>query len=64
LPLPSGNAGTMQAITLGLNRTVNPNLRVRPELRWDWYHGAGPSPFDDLTRNGQLTAAIDVICVF
>ena len=39
LPLPSGDVGTVQAISLGLNWTPNPNFRLRPELRWDWYGG-------------------------
>ena len=41
LPLPSGDAGTVQAITAGLNYTYNANFRVRPELRWDWTGGKG-----------------------
>ena len=64
LPLPSGDAGTVQAITLGLNYTYNANLRVRPELRWDWYGGSGPALFDDLTKNSQFTAAVDAIVQF
>ena len=64
LPLPSGDAGTVQAITAGLNYTYNANLRVRPEVRWDWYGGSGPPLFDDLTKNSQFTAAVDVILQF
>ena len=64
LPLPSGDAGTVQAITLGLNWTPNPNFRLRPELRWDWYGGSGPRLFDDRTKNSQFTVACDGIIQF
>jgi hypothetical protein len=64
LPLPSGNAGTVQAITAGVNWTPNPNFRLRPELRWDWYGGSGLPLFDDRTQNRQFTAAVDGIIQF
>ncbi|MGA2061704.1 MAG: outer membrane beta-barrel protein [Thermoguttaceae bacterium] len=64
LPLPSGDAGTVQAITAGLNWTPNPNFRLRPELRWDWYGGSGPHLFDDMTKNGQFAIACDGIIQF
>jgi hypothetical protein len=64
LPLPSGNAGTVQAISAGLNYTYNANLRLRPEVRWDWYGGEGLPLFDDRTQNRQFTAALDMILLF
>jgi hypothetical protein len=64
LPLPSGDAGTVQAITAGLNYTYNANLRIRPEIRWDWYGGSGPKLFDDNTKNSQFTASVDAILQF
>jgi hypothetical protein len=64
LPLPSGDAGVVQAITLGMNYTCSPNLRLRPEVRWDWYSGSGPKLFDDETKNSQFTVAIDAILQF
>jgi hypothetical protein len=64
LPLPSGNAGTVQAITAGLNYTPNNNLRIRPELRWDWYQGQGQPLFNDRSANRQFTAAVDMIVQF
>ena len=64
LPLPSGSAGTVQAITAGLNYTPNPNIRVRPELRWDWFEGTGTPLFDDKTKNGQFTGAVDFVVIF
>ena len=64
LPMPSGDAGTVQAITAGLNYTYNANLRVRPEVRWDWYGGSGTPLFDDNTKNSQFTVAVDAILQF
>jgi hypothetical protein len=61
LPLPSGNAGAVQAISAGVNWTPNANFRLRPELRWDWYNGQGLPLFDDRTKNSQFTAAVDAI---
>lgn len=64
LPMPSGSAGTVQAMSAGLNYTPHANFRLRPELRWDWYGGEGAPLFDDQTKNGQFTAAIDMILLF
>lgn len=53
--------------TLGLtvtpfpNDRVGSNLKVRPELRYDY---ADDSIFDGGTENSQLTAAVDVIFLF
>jgi hypothetical protein len=44
--------------------TPRANLRVRPELRWDWYNGQGLPLFNDRTQNRQFTAAIDAIVLF
>jgi hypothetical protein len=64
LPLPSGDVGAVQAISMGLNWTPNPNFRLRPELRWDWFGGSGPHLFDDNTKNSQFTIACDGIIQF
>ncbi len=64
LPLPSGNAGAVQAISLGVNYAPNANVRLRPEVRWDWFGGEGPPLFDDRTRNSQFTVAADLIVKF
>ncbi len=64
LPLPSGNAGTVQAISVGLNYTPTTNFRLRPELRWDWYGGEALPLFDDRAKNSQFTAAIDMVVLF
>ena len=63
LPLPSDNAGIVQAITAGLNWTPNPNFRLRPELRWDWFGGTGPQPLFN-GQNRQFTLACDGIIQF
>ena len=64
LPLPSGDAGAVQSISAGLNWTPNPNFRLRPEVRWDWYGGHGVPLFDDETKNSQFTVACDGIIQF
>ena len=64
LPLPSENAGTVQAISLGLNYTPTLNFRLRPELRWDWFDGEGQPLFNDRTENSQFTVAMDMILLF
>jgi hypothetical protein len=53
------------ALTLGVDwRPLRclPNLRLRPELRWD--HASGDEPFDGGTSSDQFTAALDVIFTF
>ena len=48
-------------LTLGLNWTPHPNIRIRPEVRWDWvdFHDiAGEAaPFDNSTRRSQFLGA-------
>jgi hypothetical protein len=56
----SSFVGDFYEITLGLNWTPNNNLRVRPELRWDWFNGTG-LPYDDATKDEQFTGAVDLI---
>jgi hypothetical protein len=66
-----GFAGNFWEITAGVNWSPHPNVRIRPEVRWDWYDGpdnllipAQPRPFDDFTGDDQFTAAFDVLIVF
>lgn len=66
-----GWAGNFYGITAGLNWAPHPNVKFRPELRWDWYEGADswfdpgqPRPFDDFVGDDQFTAALDVLIVF
>lgn len=63
-----GFEGDFMAITLGLNYkpTWNPNLAVRPELRYDWFDGrtGAVQPFDNGTDDSQFLAAVDVIFLY
>jgi hypothetical protein len=67
-PAAPGFAGTFTEISLGLNWQPNPNIRVRPELRWDAYSGStnlqGQLPFGDGTRSSQCLFATDLIFTF
>ncbi len=56
--------GNFYEISLGLNYTHCENLRIRPELRWDWFEGEVGShgfPFDAGDKDEQFMAAIDFI---
>ncbi len=55
IPIGDGNrnigpyVGDFYEITLGLNWTPHPNIRVRPEVRWDWFEPdvpGGIGPYD------------------
>lgn len=52
--------GDFWEITLGLNWKPNDNVTIRPEVRWDWFDGAG-NPYDDGTDTDQFTAAVDAV---
>ncbi len=52
--------GDFWEVTLGLNWKPNPNLTIRPEVRFDWFDGTG-TPYDDGTDTDQVTAAIDAV---
>jgi len=60
-------AGDYHAITGGLNYKPMDNLTIRPELRWDWFSGAG-APFNPVGGVGQnnslFTAGIDAVLTF
>jgi len=59
--------GSYYATTLGLNWQPHPNVRVRPEVRWDWFDGTG-LPFDGIngagTSDQMFTGGMDVIVQF
>jgi hypothetical protein len=64
-PVTGGSfVGNFYDISLGLNWTPTSNFAVRPELRWDWYTGPGPSPYDDGTKDHQFLGAVDLIWQF
>ena len=58
----TGQADNYYEITLGLPYKPKPWLWIRPEARYDWaqFH----HPFNDGTRDSQLTLAVDVIVQF
>jgi hypothetical protein len=61
--------GSFYEATLGLNWQPLGNIRVRPEVRWDWFVGQG-RPYD--SRDGgstgtsvhQFTGGLDVLLIF
>jgi Putative beta-barrel porin-2, OmpL-like. bbp2 len=61
--------GSYYEATLGLNWQPHPNLRVRPEIRYDWFSGQG-RPFDSRDgglsgmANQQFTFGFDVVLMF
>jgi hypothetical protein len=57
-------AGNYYNVTLGANWSPCGNIVVRPEVRWDWSDGTIVAPFDDLSKDSQMTAAIDAILTF
>ncbi len=52
--------GNFWEVTWGLNWKPNDNVVIRPELRYDWFEGAG-NPYNDGTDTSQFTAAVDAI---
>lgn len=71
--LGSGNLNTGPFVgdffeaTVGLNWKPRANIRVRPELRWDWYGAdtaGGPRPFDAGDQSRQFMFGCDMIVSF
>jgi hypothetical protein len=58
----TGFADRFHEITLGLTYKPYKNLRIRPEIRFDWSDKT--RPFNDLQEKSQQTAAIDIIWEF
>ena len=64
-----GYAGNFYDVTVGFTYRPFQNLRVRPELRFDWFdgiatNGTGSRPFNDQRDNFQTTIGFDVIWEF
>lgn len=55
--------GSMYSLSLGVNWTPRTNLILRPEVRWDWFDGAG-LPFDDGNADDQFLVGMDAIWRF
>jgi hypothetical protein len=64
-----GFAANFYEVTVGATWKPYQNLRIRPELRYDWSDGDSPfapgaRPYNDLKDSGQFTAAVDFIWEF
>jgi hypothetical protein len=58
----TGFADTFYEMTLGLIIKPKPYIWVRPEARYDWAQFT--HPYNDATRNSQLTLAVDAILLY
>ena len=56
------NADNYHEITLGLIYKPKDHIWIRPEVRYDWSQFT--HPYNDGTRNSQLTMGFDVIFLF
>lgn len=64
-----GYAGNFYDLTFGASYKPYQNLRLRPEIRFDWFNGAAANgtnsrPFNDQRDNFQTTLGFDVIWEF
>jgi hypothetical protein len=64
-----GFAGSFYELTLGVTYRPYQNLRIRPEVRFDWFdgvaiNGSGALPYNDLQDKFQATAGFDVVWEF
>ena len=55
--------GDMYSLSLGVNWSPYQNLMLRPEVRWDWFDGAG-LPFDDGADDRQFLVCMYAILRF
>ncbi|AEG01315.1 porin [Methylomonas methanica] len=61
-----GSGGSFYAVTAGLNYAPNAWLKLRPELRYDYFgaDGDGVKAYDDGNEFDQLGVAMDMIVTF
>jgi len=64
-----GYAGNFYEVTMGATYKVYQNLRLRPEVRFDWFNGnaangSNSRPYNDQRDNFQATVGADVIWEF
>jgi len=57
-------SGSYYAMTIGMNWILASDFMIRPEVRWDWFDGAGGHPFDNGTKDEQFTGAFDAILLW
>ncbi|HEX4129402.1 MAG TPA: outer membrane beta-barrel protein [Pirellulales bacterium] len=64
----SGFAGNFFQTTMGPRWTPNPNLVIRPNMRWDWYdgpaNGLGLAPYGNGNHYQQGILGTDVVVVY
>lgn len=59
--------GNFYEVSAGLNWMPNANLKVRPEIRFDWFNNEIPNavlPYNDGNDDFQFTAACDAIVIW
>ncbi|MGD9126531.1 MAG: outer membrane beta-barrel protein [Planctomycetia bacterium] len=59
--------GDFWEVTLGLNWDPHSNVRIRPEVRWDWYSVNGRTvnrPFDGGNSSKQFLLGVDAVVQF
>jgi hypothetical protein len=56
--------GDYYECTLGLNWNPYENVSIRPEVRYDWYDGAGTPFGKNQTRVDQVTGGFGVVVMF
>ncbi|MCH9697677.1 MAG: porin [Gammaproteobacteria bacterium] len=59
----TGDAGNFFGVTGGFNYAITGWLKIRPEVRYDWFDGQG-DPFDGSSSDDQVTVAADLIVTF
>jgi len=61
-----GNRGSYWEMTGGLNWKPHANITIRPEVRYDWFHGTqvNQRPFNRGQSTEQLSGGCDVIFTF
>lgn len=62
--LTRSSAGSLYELTVGLNWRPTSNIRLRPELRWDWQQENARPLFDNGTARHQFLAAFDLLLLF
>lgn len=56
--------GVTWGVTWGVNWQPTASLKVRPELRYDWYDGPSVLPFDNGNASDQFSGGFDLIVTF
>lgn len=55
--------GNLYSLSSGLNYSPRSSIMIRPEVRYDWFDGAG-NPFNDNASSSQIVAGLDAILTF